>query len=250
MGLHIHSQSPEHRGQALFEHMLDGIRTIGVYGDEPFSIRFANQSPHAMQVKISLDGTDILSGQPANLDPKTQMWFVDAHQVMDLHAWPETTRGGARFIFSSVAQSVAVHTHGDLTARGYISAAIFAEGYTPPRYTVKGGGGTKSFDHLRGLTYESCGFKSAHSVPEPAIGAGEYVEQGLVETIGFKQPVFSSITQIRYLWWDDLVARLQAAGLGPQSQHPTGFGGRPLANLGQTPRIGATTSHPSYRRFY
>jgi hypothetical protein len=241
MRFDIISQRPEDYGRVFRQYLVEGIPTIGVYGDEPFAIRFTNSSSQKIQLKLSLDGTDTLTGQLANLDTRSRMWIVDRYDVMELQAWPESHQGGARFVFTSVENSVALHTHGDLTAKGFISAAVFTEGYVPqvttyPHYFASRSQGGTYRGSSKSMTMRGGGEESL--LGGPAIGAGGYVEQPIRSGRGLVQPTFSQLLQIRYLWWDDLVAKLQHAGIPAVPQYPTGFHGGRLADLGNTPRIG------------
>lgn len=49
------------------QYSLEGINTIGVFGDETYAIRYTNRSHQRVQVKLSIDGADILTGKQANL---------------------------------------------------------------------------------------------------------------------------------------------------------------------------------------
>lgn len=232
----IISLHPESHRRTLRQYPIDGINTIGVYGNEPFSIRFRDSSGGKTQIKLSLDGTDIITGEVANLDPHSKMWLVNPFGSIELKAWPESNQGGAAFVFTSVENSVAAHTHGDLSAKGFISCAIFVEGYTPPERV------SYSMTASKPVVYRGAG---------PAIGAGSYQEQKIDTAAGLIQPTFSRIIQIRYLWWDDLLAKLQAGGAQPQ--YPSGFHGEIKGvDLGDTPRIGAPqlVASGAYQRFY
>jgi hypothetical protein len=130
--LEVISHHPSFKNKSLRKYYVDGIDTVGAWGDEPFEIKFTNHTWQKVQVKISLDGTDILSGVPATTDVDNNMWVVNGYGTMTLKAWPETNNGGAQFLFTSANNSVAVHTHGDLSARGIIAAAVFVEGHVEP----------------------------------------------------------------------------------------------------------------------
>lgn len=130
--LEIISRSPDFNGKSLRKYAIEGIETVGAFGNEPFEIKFTNHTYQKVQVKISLDGTDILTGEQATSEPTGQMWVVDGKGTMTLKAWPETKNGGAAFVFTSADKSVAVHTHGDLSHRGIIAAAVFTEGHVEP----------------------------------------------------------------------------------------------------------------------
>ncbi len=134
--LEIISHHPTFKNKSLRKYYVDGIDTIGAWGDEPFEIKFTNHTWQKVQVKLSVDGTDVLSGELASTDVTKDMWMVNGYGTLSLKAWPETDNGGAQLIFTSGSNSVAVHTHGDLSNRGIIAAAVYTEGHVEPiRYT-------------------------------------------------------------------------------------------------------------------
>lgn len=130
--LEIVSHHPKFNNKSMRKYYVDGIETVGAWGDEPFEIRFKNNSWQKVQVKLSLDGTDILTGKPADTQISKDMWVVNPYATLSLKAWPEDNNGGAAFVFTSANNSVAVHTHGDLSSRGIIAAAVFTEGHVEP----------------------------------------------------------------------------------------------------------------------
>ena len=130
--LEIISHHPKFNNRSLRKYYVDGIETVGAWGDEPFEIRFKNNTWQKVQVKITLDGTDVLTGKPGDTEVSKDMWVVNGYGTLNLKAWPETNNGGASFIFTSANNSVAVHTHGDLSSRGIIAAAVFTEGHVEP----------------------------------------------------------------------------------------------------------------------
>jgi hypothetical protein len=130
--LEIVSHHSQFNNKTLRKYYVDGIDTVGVWGNEPFEIRFKNNTFQKIQVKITLDGTDILTGKPADTKVSKDMWVVNGYGTLNLKAWPEDNNGGAGFVFTSADNSVAVHTHGDLSSRGIIAAAVFTEGHVEP----------------------------------------------------------------------------------------------------------------------
>lgn len=130
--LEIISHHPKFNNRSLRKYYVDGIETVGAWGDEPFEIRFKNNTWQKVQVKITLDGTDVLTGKPGDTEVSKDMWVVNGYGTLNLKAWPEDNNGGASFIFTSANNSVAVHTHGDLSSRGIIAAAVFTEGHVEP----------------------------------------------------------------------------------------------------------------------
>lgn len=126
--LEIVSRDKRHNGKVFKPYDIDGRATIGVSKKEPFEIRFRNNSWNRVQVRFSMDGTDILTGEPASTEPTGKMWLVEARASMTLKAWPESNSGGARFVFGEAGKSVAVNTHGNVEGMGVIAAAVFVEG--------------------------------------------------------------------------------------------------------------------------
>ena len=111
---------------------VDGFNTIGVEELEDFSLIFRNNTSKRVQVRVSLDGTDILSGKPASTDPSGEMFIVAAYQSLNLKAWAEDTKGGASFLFTELKDSVASNTHGNTSSKGIIAVAVYEEGYVEP----------------------------------------------------------------------------------------------------------------------
>ena len=130
--LEVISHHSKSNGKTLRKYSVEGIETVGAFGDEPFSVVFKNNTYQKVQVKLSLDGTDILTGKPADTQVSEKMWVVNGMDTLTLKAWPEDNQGGAAFIFTSADSSVAVHTHGDMSSRGIIAAAVFTEGHVEP----------------------------------------------------------------------------------------------------------------------
>ena len=303
--LEVISQHPTFRNKSLRKYYVDGIETIGAWGDEPFEIKFTNHTWQKVQVKITLDGTDVLTGEPATTDPGKDMWVVNGYGTMTLKAWPETNNGGAGFVFTSANNSVAVHTHGDLSSRGIIAAAVYTEGHVEPikvnpwpividhhhhhygrrrsdpyyyTHTIGGDmlGGTiytqgiinnnsgnlgsqaaaqnASFNATAGDNYFSlCSDDGGAAAPGPAsagvtrsleslasVGAGQYTDQKITYVTGLIKPVLSETVRVRYMWWDELVAKLRENHV--PAPHASGFPAdkkKLNINLGSTPRIGS-----------
>jgi len=302
--LEVISHHPTFRNKSLRKYYVEGIDTVGAWGDEPFEIKFTNHTWQKVQVKLSVDGTDVLSGEPATTEATSNMWVVNGYGTLSLKAWPETNNGGAQLIFTSANNSVAVHTHGDLSSRGIIAAAVFTEGHVEPirwnppiviqndhhHYPVRRrsiydyyytsnntgsfGGGT-----LGGSTYSSnsignvvpsaagasdsisgsvfnCSFNASDSRGDislqdagqnsakgleslVAVGAGQHVDQKITYVTGLIKPTFTETVRVKYMWWDELVAKLRQHNV-PAPQ-PSGFPGdqkKVNINLGSTPRVG------------
>jgi len=264
---------PQFKSKALKKYSVDGIETVGAWGDEPFEIRFKNNTWNRVQVKLTMDGTDILTGKPASTEVSKDMWLkdmwlVEANSSITLKAWPETSNGGASFVFTSAKNSVAAHTHGDMSSRGIIAAAVYVEGYKEPERFYKSApkylGGHVDFERINSVPIgglESFGPAAAGAASEVydsldldeslvSVGASLHVEQKICYVQGLRQPMFTETVRVRYLWWDDLVAKLKDTNV-PEA-HASGFPGDPQQklSLGTTPRLGTPSPRqvlqPSY----
>lgn len=270
--LEILSQHQDFKNKNLRKYNVEGIETVGVYGNESFEILFKNHTAFKVQVKFSIDGTDILTGELATTEPTKNMWVVNGYQTLSIKSWPETNEGGAQLIFSDVNNSVAVHTHGDLSSRGIIAAAVYIEGecnvqpyyipyFTPiypvydfyydyygsPSYfgeqitcgtTITGvslnndNGSTSSNVTLSNVAHK----KESESLA--AVGAGQYVDQKITYIVGLNKPVFTESIRVRYLWWDSLLEKLKLNNAA--TPNASGFPAdkkKLNINLGHSPRI-------------
>ena len=252
MRLSVISGLPESMGWQLKPYEVDGISTVGVLGNEPYEIVFTNTSTRTVQVIISVDGRNVLTGEDAHRDPTADCFVVKPSPfgpgACRLKAWPETSESGGRFVFAHAGDSVAVHTPGDLGSIGYISVAVYVEGHASDLDfdipVLRGG-----FETRGGmLSMAPSSFGSGMKSPV-GTGVGETVSQHIGKARGLREPTFSEILQVRYLWWDDLCIKLREAGITPDQVHPTGFVPQKLANLGDAPRPAATaTPHTGYQR--
>lgn len=271
--LEIISRENSSKGKSFKQHKVDGIDTIGVYENEPFKIKFQNLTCQKVQVKVSVDGTDILTGDLASTSPcDGQMWVVQAYGTLELKAWPEDHNGGAEFLFGHTADSVASNTHGDLSAKGLIAVAVFEEGspdyyrpppvvpyWPPPQEQWFGDNDIKiEWNRNSNIDYQTkdarkCrigggGTYSSSSMPEtkccvdslsleegPAVGAGDHVEQHINKTAGVRLPLFAGVVQVKYEWWTSLRSKLRAETPPPHKAFPGDRG--KLIDLGSTPRL-------------
>jgi hypothetical protein len=261
--LDIVSHHPEFAGKTLKKYQVDGIETVGTYGDEKFSVVFKNHTSQKVQVVISLDGTNISNGKPATTESSADSWAVAAYRTLTLSAWRESDDGGAAFVFTNADNGVAVHTHGDTSSRGIIAAAVFVEGYVqPPLYqpiyvnypyywhtpywndwypyyniitcnttNIYDGGSVMMNNGMNSGTIGSTLSSNSLSTQNiatnnevlPAVGAGEYTQQKVNYTSGLVQPILNEVIKVKYIWWSELENKLKAGHI--PSQQASGFPG-------------------------
>lgn len=236
------------KNKKLKKYNLNNIDTIGVFENEQFLIEFKNHTWDRVQVRLSIDGTDMLTGKEASLEPFGEMWIVEPMQSIKLKAWPEGMKGGASLLFGEAASSVAANTHGNMSSQGIIAAAVFVEGKPTVNWE------TITYSYPTDNWYDPTLFRSSSSSNvilrskqlkmeqicdssnfNPAVGAGEYVEQKLTKVAGLNQPVYKETVLVKYKWWTELRSSLRK--LSTKSDVP-GFPAEQnkLIDLGKTPR--------------
>jgi hypothetical protein len=274
--LDVVSKLPEFDGRTLKKYQIDGIDTVGVWGNEKFELHLRNNSYETIQARLSIDGVDTLSGKPADLTINHDMWLIRAGKTLHLKAWPQDSNGGACFIFTNENNSVAFHTIGDTSHKGIIAAAIFTENDPPRRthydsdwrkypYTKKvswdysilldssEGVGSSPIPATYTCSVNNSGssggqhtnsLRSKKLESTATVGAGEYVEQRTHTVQGLNKPVLNSIIRVKYLWWDNLVEALrdERRYMDP---HANGFPGekiRSFIDLTGVPRVDSGVS--------
>ena len=258
--LDIVSYHKDSYGKTFKKHNVNGIETIGVFDHEPFEIVFKNKSWQKVQVKLAIDGVDILCGEEATLDAVPKMWVVEGNSELRLKAYPESNFGGSKFVFTHHGLSVAAHIAKDTSNIGIISAAVFSEGHVPdytfipyypwrtydqypiyPQYpywyTITRTGSTTltgNWDGGRIVSQTTAiGIQGAQTMNSscyvsenaavPGVAAGEYVEQKLSFNTPLIKPVLEETLRVRYIWWNEL--KEEIAQENKKQLHPTGFSG-------------------------
>lgn len=102
-----------------------GGRTLIMGEDgQRYRIVVHNASAARFEVVASVDGLDVIDGQPA--DPNRRGYLVDPHGVLTIDGFRTSDDAVAAFRFGKVAESYAARTSGDRNV-GVIGMAIFAE---------------------------------------------------------------------------------------------------------------------------
>jgi len=89
-----------------------------------YRIVVRNATPARFEIVTSVDGLDVIDGQPA--DPDRRGYLVDPHGVLTIDGFRMSDDAVAAFRFGRVAESYAAQTSGDRNV-GVIGLAIFAE---------------------------------------------------------------------------------------------------------------------------
>lgn len=108
---------------------LDGYTAGGralVIGNDGgrYKIVVRNGTTARFEIVASVDGLDVIDGQPA--DPNRRGYIVDPHDVLVIDGFRTSDEAVAAFRFGAVADSYAAQTSGDRNV-GVVGLAIFSE---------------------------------------------------------------------------------------------------------------------------
>ena len=276
-------------GKVLKQYDVGEDKIIGCYENEKFAIVFKNNTWNKLQIKISIDGTDILTSKLADTSEIGDMWSVAPYGTLELKAFPETNKGGAEFLFGKPSDSVAINTHGVKTGIGYIAAAVFVEkdvvnqsywskGVNPNEFQVLPynpqfipttpwitplepwttiNDNTK-FNEVKGFpvninttctinvgktmtasTLQAGYLKASEDIDsEPAVGAGDYVDQKITKVASLNKPILTSVINIKYEWWTSLRSKIRQGKEASKPINPAfpGDGTVKILDLKSTPK--------------
>ncbi len=110
---------------ALLPGVVAGGRTLVVGADgERYRLLVRNGTGVRFEIVASVDGLDVIDGQPA--DPARRGYILDPYGVLVIDGFRQTSDRVAAFRFGAVDDSYAARTSGDRNV-GVIGFAIFAE---------------------------------------------------------------------------------------------------------------------------
>ena len=132
-----------HRGAALSAYQSGGnLICIGEDGQR-YSVELENLSGNRLEFVVTVDGLDVLTGQPGSLSHRG--YVLDPGERREIKGWRTSVNEVAAFKFGSVAGGYASEKTGDTRNVGVIGCAVFAErGTTPRPYS-----GTDTYRRLR-----------------------------------------------------------------------------------------------------
>lgn len=103
---------------------------VGVKENEVFHIQFKNNTDKPVEISLSLDGVNILSGKKSvSYDER---FHIRAHQNAVFKCYPETNKGGAEFVFTHTENSVAKNLINQVSKVGQIQVCVYEEAYVDP----------------------------------------------------------------------------------------------------------------------
>jgi hypothetical protein len=90
-----------------------------------YTLRFTNRSPNRVLVIFSVDGLDVLKGQPAG--HLSEGYVVNGNSTLDIPGWKLDNATAAEFFFSRSNKSYVAKIGGNVNNTGVIGAMVFRE---------------------------------------------------------------------------------------------------------------------------
>jgi hypothetical protein len=143
-----------HRGAALSAYQSGGnLICIGEDGQR-YAVEVENLSNHRLEFVVTVDGLDVLSGQPGSFSRRG--YVLSPGERREIKGWRTSVNEVASFKFGKVADSYVNNKTGETANVGVVGAAVFAErGTTPKPYA-----GTDTYRRLNAdpFVVEGTGF--------------------------------------------------------------------------------------------
>ena len=132
-----------HRGAALSAYQTNGnLVCIGEEGQR-YSVEVENLSNHRLEFVVTVDGLDVLTGQPGSYARRG--YVLDPGERREIKGWRTSMNEVASFKFGGVDDAYVGKKTGDTRNVGVIGCAVFAERGTNPKPYA----GTDSYRRLR-----------------------------------------------------------------------------------------------------
>jgi len=110
---------------AADEYLHQGAIWIEGRESSKYVLKFSNKSSGRVNVVLSVDGLDVIKGQPAG--PNSQGYVVNAYSTLEVPGWVLDNKTAAEFYFAKAGKSY-VSASGNNTANtGVIGAMVFKE---------------------------------------------------------------------------------------------------------------------------
>ena len=90
-----------------------------------YTLKFTNRSSTRVLVILSVDGLDVIKGQPAG--PNSEGYVVNANDTLEVKGWKLNNNSAAEFVFSKAGKSYVAASGNDTSNTGVIGAMVFRE---------------------------------------------------------------------------------------------------------------------------
>lgn len=115
-------------GRPIREYGHRGLTFVEGRKNQPYTIKFRNNSARRVLAVFSVDGLDVVDGKPAENDSRG--YVIPAYQQIEVKGWRTSLDNSSQFVFDTKARANSTQQQGEDTNCGVISVKVFDEKVT------------------------------------------------------------------------------------------------------------------------
>lgn len=112
-------------GRPIKEYGHRGLTFIEGRKNQPYTIKFRNNSARRCLAVVSIDGVDVVDGKPATQESRG--YIVPAYAAVEIKGWRTSTESVNDFVFTDKPEGYSAQTQGNDSNSGVIAVKVFDE---------------------------------------------------------------------------------------------------------------------------
>lgn len=112
-------------GRPIKEYGHRGLTFIEGRKNQPYTIRFRNNSARRCLAVVSIDGIDVVDGKPATQESRG--YIVPAYAAVEIKGWRTSTETVNDFVFTTKPEGYSAQSQQDDSNSGVVSVKVFDE---------------------------------------------------------------------------------------------------------------------------
>jgi hypothetical protein len=120
-------------GRPIKEYGHRGLTFVEGRKNQPYTIKFRNNSARRCLAVVSIDGIDVVDGKPATQESRG--YIVPAYAAVEIKGWRTSTETVNDFVFTDKPEGYSTQTQGDDSNSGVIAVKVFDEILTLKEFT-------------------------------------------------------------------------------------------------------------------
>lgn len=120
-------------GRPIREYGHRGLTFVEGRKNQPYTIKFRNNSARRVLAVFSVDGLSVLDGKPADNDSRG--YVIPAYQQIEITGWRTSLDETNEFVFDTKARANSTQQQGEDTNCGVIAVKVFDEKITETELT-------------------------------------------------------------------------------------------------------------------
>lgn len=120
-------------GRPIREYGHRGLTFVEGRKNQPYTIKFRNNSARRCLAVVSIDGVDVVDGKPATQESRG--YIVPAYSAVEIKGWRTSTESVNDFVFTDKAEGYSTQSQKDDSNSGVIAVKVFDEVWTLKEFT-------------------------------------------------------------------------------------------------------------------